>query len=162
MTTTQHIHPAAAAELPAVPLTTEGYSVLHQMMRIRWGAWLALTHAERDTILNEARITWSGIEEYRDGRQSAQQLADNVGLSATPVWRRVKELEASGVIRGYVALLDREAEKAREQGVTAVETFARQGDGADAIIDVVVVLPCMPATAMPYFRRISSASISAR
>ena len=44
----------------------------------------------------------------RDGRQSAQQLADNVGLSATPVWRRVKELEASGVIRGYVALLDRE------------------------------------------------------
>jgi hypothetical protein len=24
----------------------------------------------------------------RDGRQSAQQLADNVGLSATPVWRR--------------------------------------------------------------------------
>src|SRR3954464_15877500 len=44
----------------------------------------------------------------RDGRQSAQQLAESVGLSATPVWRRVKELEASGVIRGYVALLDRE------------------------------------------------------
>ena len=44
----------------------------------------------------------------RDGRQSAQQLADSVGLSATPVWRRVKEMEASGVIRGYVALLDRE------------------------------------------------------
>ena len=31
-----------------------------------------------------------------------------------------------------------------------------------ATIDVVVVLPCMPAMAMPYFRRISSASISAR
>ena len=44
----------------------------------------------------------------RDGRQSAQQLAERVGLSATPVWRRVKEMEASGVIRGYVALLDRE------------------------------------------------------
>jgi len=44
----------------------------------------------------------------RDGRQSAQQLAEQVGLSATPVWRRVRELEASGVIRGYVALLDRE------------------------------------------------------
>ena len=28
--------------------------------------------------------------------------------------------------------------------------------------DVVVVLPCVPAMAMPYFRRISSASISAR
>ena len=31
-----------------------------------------------------------------------------------------------------------------------------------AISEVVVVLPCVPATAMPYFRRISSASISAR
>ena len=31
-----------------------------------------------------------------------------------------------------------------------------------ATIEVVVVLPCIPAMAMPYFRRISSASISAR
>ena len=31
-----------------------------------------------------------------------------------------------------------------------------------AIIDVVVVLPWLPATATPYFMRISSASISAR
>ena len=31
-----------------------------------------------------------------------------------------------------------------------------------AISEVVVVLPCVPATAMPYFMRISSASISAR
>ena len=31
-----------------------------------------------------------------------------------------------------------------------------------AIMLVVVVLPCMPATAMPYLRRMSSASISAR
>jgi hypothetical protein len=31
-----------------------------------------------------------------------------------------------------------------------------------AIIEVVVVLPWEPATAIPYFRRISSASISAR
>jgi DNA-binding Lrp family transcriptional regulator len=31
-----------------------------------------------------------------------------VGLSATPVWRRVKELEDRGVIRGQVVLVDRE------------------------------------------------------
>src|SRR6218665_1697796 len=43
-----------------------------------------------------------------DGRQSNQQLADKVGLSATPVWRRVRELEDSGVIRRHVALVDRE------------------------------------------------------
>ena len=32
----------------------------------------------------------------------------------------------------------------------------------EAIIEVVVVLPCMPATAMPYLNLINSASISAR
>jgi hypothetical protein len=30
---------AASTEIPAVPLTTEGYSVLHQMMRFRRAAW---------------------------------------------------------------------------------------------------------------------------
>ena len=29
-------------EIPAVPLTIEGYSVLHQMMRVRWAAWRQL------------------------------------------------------------------------------------------------------------------------
>ena len=42
-----------------------------------------------------------------DGRASAQQLSDKVGLSAAPVWRRVKALEASGVIQGYSAQVDR-------------------------------------------------------
>jgi DNA-binding Lrp family transcriptional regulator len=32
----------------------------------------------------------------RKGRQSAQALAEAVGMSATPVWRRLKELEQSG------------------------------------------------------------------
>lgn len=43
-----------------------------------------------------------------DARLSTQALADKVGLSATPVWRRVKELEDRGVIRGHVVLVDRE------------------------------------------------------
>ncbi len=43
-----------------------------------------------------------------DARLSTQALAERVGLSATPVWRRVKELEDRGVIRGQVALVDRE------------------------------------------------------
>ena len=43
-----------------------------------------------------------------DARLSTQALAEKVGLSATPVWRRVKELEERGVIRAQVVLLDRE------------------------------------------------------
>ncbi|MCF8207152.1 MAG: Lrp/AsnC family transcriptional regulator [Methylotenera sp.] len=43
-----------------------------------------------------------------DARLSTQALAEKVGLSATPVWRRVKDMEERGLIRGHVALLDRE------------------------------------------------------
>ncbi|MDZ5459108.1 Lrp/AsnC family transcriptional regulator [Azohydromonas lata] len=47
-------------------------------------------------------------ELQRDARQTVQQLAEAVGLSSTPCWRRIKELESRGVIRGYTALVDRE------------------------------------------------------
>ncbi|QQS13758.1 MAG: Lrp/AsnC family transcriptional regulator [Rhodospirillales bacterium] len=45
----------------------------------------------------------------RDGRLSNADLADRVGLSASPCWRRVKALEESGVVRGYTALVDAKA-----------------------------------------------------
>jgi len=32
----------ASAEIPPVPLTIEGYSVLHQMAKVRWSAWQGL------------------------------------------------------------------------------------------------------------------------
>jgi DNA-binding Lrp family transcriptional regulator len=44
-----------------------------------------------------------------DGRLSNAELAEKVGLSASPCWRRVKALEEAGIIRGYVALLDARA-----------------------------------------------------
>ncbi len=39
---------------------------------------------------------------------SVQQLGERVGLSANPCWRRLKRLEAEGVIRKRVALIDPE------------------------------------------------------
>ena len=47
-------------------------------------------------------------ELQRDSRQPVQQLAAAVGLSATPAWKRVKEMESAGIIRGYTAMVDRE------------------------------------------------------
>ena len=47
-------------------------------------------------------------ELQRDSRQTVQQLADAVGLSPTPCWKRIKDMEAAGIIRGYTALVDRE------------------------------------------------------
>ncbi|UWQ85585.1 Lrp/AsnC family transcriptional regulator [Leisingera caerulea] len=42
----------------------------------------------------------------RDGRMTNQDLAEAVSLSPSPCLRRVRNLEASGVIRGYSADVD--------------------------------------------------------
>jgi Lrp/AsnC family transcriptional regulator, leucine-responsive regulatory protein len=41
----------------------------------------------------------------KDGRRTYEVLAEHVGLSSSAVLRRVKRLEESGVVLGYVALL---------------------------------------------------------
>jgi Lrp/AsnC family leucine-responsive transcriptional regulator len=46
-------------------------------------------------------------ELQQDGRLSVNELAERVGMSASPCWRRQKELEEHGYIRRYAALLDR-------------------------------------------------------
>ena len=42
-----------------------------------------------------------------DGRITNADLAQRVGLSAAPCWRRVRALEESGFIKGYHAEIDR-------------------------------------------------------
>ena len=46
------------------------------------------------------------VELQRDASLGVEQLGERVGLSRNACWRRVKALEASGVIRKRVALLD--------------------------------------------------------
>ena len=52
-------------------------------------------------------------ELQRDGGLTNQQLAERVGLSASPCSRRVRALEDAGVIRRRVTLLDH-----RERGLS--------------------------------------------
>jgi len=44
----------------------------------------------------------------KEGRTTNQQLAEDVGMSTSACWRRVRVLEEAGVITGYSALVDRE------------------------------------------------------
>jgi len=44
-----------------------------------------------------------------DGRLTVTELAARVGLSVSPCHRRLRELERSGVIRGYRAVVDTDA-----------------------------------------------------
>lgn len=43
-----------------------------------------------------------------DSSQSVAEMAEKVGLSHTPFWRRLKRLEKDGVIREKVSILDPE------------------------------------------------------
>ncbi len=73
-------HPqAASAQLPEVPLTTEGYGVLHQMMRFRWTAWRALPGATRSAIAEEAAAVLGGMEQNSSGQSALFSLIGHKG-----------------------------------------------------------------------------------
>lgn len=63
-------------------------------------------------LANSANLTLDAIdarilaELQRDGRITITDLADKVGLSASPCLRRVRLLEEAGIIAGYVAVVD--------------------------------------------------------
>ena len=61
----------AATATPPVPLSVEGASVLHQMMRFRRPAWRALSDASRAEIVHEASSSLAQFERSSEGRQSA-------------------------------------------------------------------------------------------
>ena len=81
-----------------------------------------------------------------NGRLTNAELAERVGLSLSPCWRRLKRLEESGVITGYQALLDR---KALGLGVTAFvrvdierHTPAMERRFEEAIADLDEIVSC--------------------
>src|SRR6202167_6020244 len=75
-TATPNVRPQSApAQLPEVPLTTEGYSVLHQMMRFRRTAWRALPDTTRSAIAQEAASALGDMEKNVAGQKPAGQSA---------------------------------------------------------------------------------------
>jgi len=42
----------------------------------------------------------------RDTSLSLNEIAELVGLTATPCWKRIKRMEEAGIIRGRIAVLD--------------------------------------------------------
>ena len=67
------------AETPPVPLTTEGYSVLHQMMRFRRTAWHVLPEAERAAIAEEASSLLAAMEQNSGGQSALYSLIGHKG-----------------------------------------------------------------------------------
>ena len=75
------VHPARTqtASLPEVPLTIEGYSVLHQMMKVRWSAWRELGESERREVLAEATSMLSAMEQNANGQSALFSLLGHKG-----------------------------------------------------------------------------------
>ena len=68
--TPPHPHGHAAAQPsapPAVPLTMDGSSLLHQMFRVRWPQWKALADAEQQGIVDEATAVFAEMEKHEEG-----------------------------------------------------------------------------------------------
>src|ERR1041385_4007899 len=97
----------AEIAVPPVPLTVEGASVLHQMMRFRRTAWRALGSAERSKILKEANRVLGAMEKPAEGgRQSAvfSLLGHKGDLLFVHFRRNFEELNQAQVAVGRLAL----------------------------------------------------------
>jgi hydrogen peroxide-dependent heme synthase len=70
---------AAAQQLPAVPLTLEGASMLHQMLRVKWTAWKQLPAVERAGIAQEAADALAEMEREASGQSAAFSLLGHKG-----------------------------------------------------------------------------------
>ena len=93
------------------------------------------------SILNELQ---------RDARQTVQQIADAVGLSSTPCWKRIKAMEAAGVIRGYTVRVDREKVGLNLAAVAEVNLDRHSGEAIErferAVQASAQIISCVSAT----------------
>lgn len=86
----------------------------------------------------------------RDAAQSNAELAAKVGLSPSPCWRRIDRLEKEGIIRGRVALVDRQKiglnahifaqVKLNAHGRANLDEFAQAIQGFDEVLECYVLM----------------------
>ncbi len=80
-------------------------------------------------------------ELQRDARLSNAELANRIGLSAAPTWRRVKALEAQGIITGYRAEIDRRRIGLGALAFVRVDAERNNAAATRALEDAIRALP---------------------
>ncbi len=108
MSSSRPVGPKTASdEIPAVPLTIEGYSVLHQMMRIRWTAWRQLAAADKSVIVDEAAAVLAGMERSPAGPSALFSLLGHKGdLMFVHFRRSFEELNSAELQLAQLRLAD--------------------------------------------------------
>jgi len=116
-----------------------------------------------------------------DAQLSTAEIADQVGLSTTPCWRRIQRLEEAGIIARRVALLDRSkinlgtdvfiSVKTNQHNWEWLEDFSRKVSEFPEVVEFYrmageadyllrVVVPDMPAFDAFYKKLIQSTELS--
>ena len=76
-----------------------------------------------------------------DAGLSVAELADKVGLSTSPCWRRIKRLEDAGVIQRRVTILDRERLGLTFEVYCTVKLSLPTKDNLDAFEQAIAKMP---------------------
>lgn len=86
-----------AGEIPPVPLTLEGWSILHQMFRIRWSEWTGLGAKERQAAIDEAVTAFRAMESGSHGKSGFCSLLGHKGdlmlIHFRPTFDELNEVE---------------------------------------------------------------------
>src|SRR5439155_26263679 len=81
---------------PRVPETLEGWSLLHQMFRVRWPEWRARPDPERKTVATEAAQALAAMQRGEAGATAAVALLGHKGdLMLVHFRRDFEELHAA-------------------------------------------------------------------
>ena len=117
----------------------------------------------------------------KDTTQSIDEIAEQVGLSRTPCWRRIQQLEAARIITGRVALLDPEklnvgvtvfvSVRTNQHNLAWLEKFAEAVEAIPEVLEFYrmsgevdymlrIVVPDIAAYDSVYKKLIASADIS--
>ena len=76
-----------------------------------------------------------------DGRLTVTELATRIGLSVSPCHRRLRDLERSGIIRGYRAVVDADAVGLKFQALVFVTMRQEDRDTLLGFEDAVAHIP---------------------
>jgi chlorite dismutase len=96
-----------AGQLPALPLTIEGASVLHQMMRLRWADWKRLPEAQRHEMAEDASKVLYAMEHRAGGQSALYSLLGHKGdLMFVHFRKSFDELKQAELELSHLALAD--------------------------------------------------------
>jgi chlorite dismutase len=81
---------------PRVPETLEGWSLLHQMFRVRWPEWQAMPSPEREATAREAAAALTGMSRSQEGATALVSLLGHKGdLMIVHFRRGFEQLQAA-------------------------------------------------------------------